>query len=127
MSRTVHHVRSRHRSVPAYWAAGLPAPRTAHTLTELRYSGAELSRARREGRRPRPTRVVRTFTSYRYARAVNQCFWNPYESQARAALRTFRSTARTHLRAAPPGDLVTAAETLDHPPTRHRHRNLWEA
>ncbi|GAB2956011.1 hypothetical protein [Streptomyces heilongjiangensis] len=127
MSRTVHHVRSRHRKVPAYWAAGLPAPWTAHTLTGLRYSGGELSRARREGRRPRPTRVVRAFTSYRYARAVNEHFWDPYESQARAALRAFRTAARTHLRAAPPGGLLTAADLLDHPPTRHRHRNLGEA
>lgn len=129
MSRTVHHVPSRHRTVPAFWSAGLPAPWTAHALTELRYSGAESIRARREGRRAVPTRVVRTFTAYTHARAVNGCFWNTYESGARAALRTFRTAASQQLRAAPPGTLLAAAECLDldHPPTRHRHRNLWEA
>jgi hypothetical protein len=64
-----------------------------------------------------------------YARATNACFGNPYESAARAALRTFRRTARKRLRAVPPGTLLAAVEhlDLDHPPTRHRHRNLWEA
>lgn len=129
MSRTVHHVRSRHRAIPAFWSAGPPAPWTRHALTELRYSAAEMSRARREGRRPVPARVVRAFTAYTYPRAMNECFWNPYESAARAALRSFRTTARKSLRAVPPGTLLAAVEhlDLDHPPTRHRHRNLWEA
>ena len=127
MSRTVHHVPARHRTHPARWAAGLPGPCTAHTLAELRYSHGESARAEREGRRPVPTFVVRTFAAHTYPRALNAVLWSPYESTARAALHTFRQTARKHLRAAPPGTLLAAAEDLDHPPTRHRHRDLWEA
>ncbi|MER7574690.1 hypothetical protein [Streptomyces sp. NPDC126514] len=33
----------------------------------------------------------------------------------------------SQLRAAPAGTLERVVETLDHPPTRHRHRDLWEA
>jgi hypothetical protein len=127
MSRTVHHVPARRRTRPPYWSGGLPGPRTAHTLTELRYSHAESARAAREGRRPVPAFVVRSFAAHTYPRALNTAFWNPYESAARAALRTFRHTARNLLRAAPAGTLLAAAAELDHPPTRHRHRNLWEA
>ena len=122
MSRTVHHVPARHRTHPPYWAAGLSGPCTAHTLPELRYSHAESARAEREGRRPVPT-----FVAHIYPRALNADLWSPYESTARAALHTFRQTAHKHFRAAPPGTLLTAAEDLDHPPTRHRHRDLWEA
>ncbi|WP_329340373.1 hypothetical protein OG866_32910 [Streptomyces sp. NBC_00663] len=127
MSRTVHHVPSRHRILPAFWPLGLPGPWTGNAVAELRYSHAEFSRARREGRRPVPILVVRSFTSYTYSRAMNERRNSPYERRARAALQAFRSAARTHLRAAPAGALSRWAETLDHPPTRHRHRDLWEA
>ncbi|KOG32087.1 hypothetical protein [Streptomyces resistomycificus] len=126
MSRTVHHVPSRHRDNPA-WSRELPGPRTGHALVELRYSRAESADAVRAGRRPLPTQVVRRFAAYTYPRALNEQFSSPYESRARAALQAFRTTARNHLRAAPEGALLAAAEELDHPPTRHRHRDLWEA
>jgi hypothetical protein len=126
MSRTAHHVPSRHRTVPAPWSAGLPGPCTAHELTDLRHARAESWRARGEGRRPVPARVTRSFATYTLARALRGRIRSPYESRARASLSTFRSTARNHLRAAPPGTLLEAAEALDHPPTRHRHRDLWE-
>jgi len=127
MSRTVHHVPSRHRTIPAYESTGPLAPYTAHALTELRYTKAELYRARREARRPVPTRAVRTFAAYAYPRTLGVHFWSPYESTARADLRTFRTAARKLLRAAPQGALLATAENLDHPPTRHRHRDLWES
>ncbi|MFF4354147.1 hypothetical protein [Streptomyces sp. NPDC001530] len=126
MSRTVHHVPIRHRATPAYWSSDLPGPVTAHALTELRYSGEELTSALREGRRPTPAPLVRAFAAYTYPRALNEHVRTPYEATARADLRTFRTTARKLLRAAPPSALLDAAEDLDHPPTRHRHRNLWE-
>ncbi|SEQ53965.1 hypothetical protein SAMN04487983_100620 [Streptomyces sp. yr375] len=127
MSRTVHHIRPRHRVHPAH---GVPSERlladSGHALGELRYSAEELTRARRERRRPLPVPLVRAFRAYTYPRSLNAHIDGPYESRARAALSVFRSTARNHLRAAPPGTLLTAAVDLDHPPTRHRHRNLWE-
>ncbi|WP_128377784.1 hypothetical protein [Streptomyces cavernae] len=126
MSRTVHHVPWRHRTLTAYWPQGLAGPWTAHSLVELRYSEAELRRAQRAGRRPAPALLTRTFASYTFPRAMNERFRDPYESRARAKLRAFRTAARKHLRAAPAGALRTAAEDLDHPPTRHRHRNIWE-
>ncbi|MEU9285322.1 hypothetical protein AB0D57_11490 [Streptomyces sp. NPDC048275] len=126
MSRTVHHVPTRHRTVPAHWSSGLRGPCTDHTLTELRYAREELTNARCEGRRPIPIHLVRTFAAYTYPRALNAQFHTPYESRARADLRSFRTTVRKLLRAAPPEALLDTAETLDHPPTRHRHRNLWE-
>ncbi|MFF0000292.1 hypothetical protein [Streptomyces avermitilis] len=125
MSRTVHHVPTRHRTHPAHWPTGTAGPCTAHTLTDHRYSRQELARAHRAGRRPVPTRADRSFAAYVFPRAVGAHFWSPYESAARADLRTFRTTACKLLRAAPPGTLLTAAEDLDHPPTRHRHRDLW--
>ncbi|WP_406479037.1 hypothetical protein [Streptomyces sp. NBC_01615] len=127
MSRTVHHVPTRHRSAPAYWSSGLPGCVTAHALSELRYSYNELTGALREGRRPAPTPVVRSFAAYVYPRALNEQFRTPYEAAARADLSTFRTTARKLLRAAPSGALLETAEDLDHPPTRHRHRDLWES
>jgi hypothetical protein len=49
----------------------------------------------------------------------------PYESRARAELRAFRTSARKWLHDATDALVLTAGE-LDHPPTRHRHRDLWE-
>ncbi|OPG01289.1 hypothetical protein B1R27_37665 [Streptomyces sp. GKU 895] len=125
MSRTAHHVPSRHRTLPAYWSLGLQGPWTGNDVPELRYTNEELARARREGRRPMPRRVVRGFTSYTYPRAMNGRVFSPYERRARAALQAFRSAARLELRAAPVEELVQWAEELDHPPTRHRHQDLW--
>ncbi|MEV7884841.1 hypothetical protein ACWD3I_18630 [Streptomyces sp. NPDC002817] len=127
MSRTVHHVPNRHRTLPARWPLGLHGPWAGHTVTELRYSGEELARAARERRRPVPRLARRSFTSYTYSRAVNERRYSPYERRARAALQVFRTSARRHLRAAPTDALLLWAEDLDHPPTRHRHRDLWEA
>lgn len=127
MSRTVHHTPNRHRTAPAYWPHGTAGPCTAHALAELRYSRAELSRARREGRRPRPERVVRAFAAYTYPRGLGERWTSPYEKSARAALQVFQVGALHHLRATSADALLAAAETLDHPPTRHRHRDLWEA
>ncbi|WP_327314325.1 hypothetical protein [Streptomyces sp. NBC_01235] len=126
MSRTVHHVRPRHRVHPAHRPAESLGRDTGHRLVELRYSAEELTRARRERRRPVPVPLVRAFCARTFPRSLNARVDGPYESRARAALSVFRSTARNHLRAAPPGALLAAAEELDHPPTRHRHRNLWE-
>ncbi|PBC64351.1 hypothetical protein BKI49_08365 [Streptomyces sp. Tue6028] len=126
MSRTVHHVPAGRRATPPYWTAGLPGPLTAHHLTELRLSGAESARARREGRRAVPYRLVRSFAAYTYPRALDETFHTARESTARAELRAFRTAARKLLHAAPPGELLGTAQDLDHPPTRHRHRNLWE-
>ncbi|PWI19057.1 hypothetical protein DI272_36570 [Streptomyces sp. Act143] len=133
MSRTAHHVPSRHRILPAFWALGLPGPWTGHAMPELRYSHAELARARRGGRRPVPRRVVRSFTSYTYSRALNERTSSPYERRARAALQAFRAAAHRELRAAAADPAATAealprrAEDLDHPPVRHRHRDLRDA
>ncbi|MFD9432525.1 hypothetical protein [Streptomyces sp. NPDC060002] len=127
MSRTVHHVRLRHRVHPDQRPSqrlGLGRD-TGHRLTELRYSARELARARHERRRPLPDPLVRAFRSYTFPRSLNERIAGPYESRARAALSVFRSTARNHLRAAPPGALLAAAEELDHPPTRHRHQDVW--
>lgn len=125
MSRTVHHVRPRYRRHPANVSYGRARLDTGHILTELRYSEQELARSRREGRRPVPTAVVRSFVAYTFPRSLNDDVSGPYESRARAALQVFRTTARARLRAAAPGDLLVTAEELDHPPTRHRHADLW--
>ncbi len=127
MSRTAHHVPSRHRTLPAHWSLGLPGPWTGNAVTELRRPSAESTQARREGRRPVPQTVVRSFTSYTFSRAMNERPSSPYERRARAALQTFRTSALRHLRAAPTAALPLWAEDLDHPPVRHRHRDLWEA
>jgi hypothetical protein len=127
MSRTVHHIRPRHRNhhpVPGstHWAG----MRSGHRLVQLRVTTEESARAPREGRRPRPVAVRCAFTAYTYPRALNAGVDGPYESRARAALAVFRTTARNRLRAAPPGALLDVAEELDHPPTRHRHGNIWD-
>jgi hypothetical protein len=131
MSRTVHHVPDRHRTHRTGWSAGPSGPWTAHTLEDLRYSDAELSRSRATGRRPIPAYLVRTFAAHRYPRATGVRMWDPYEATARARLRTFRRSAHKYLyaatHAATTDALLTVAEDLDHPPTRHRHRNLWES
>ncbi|MFD9395759.1 hypothetical protein ACFWBB_34970 [Streptomyces sp. NPDC060000] len=127
MSRTVHHVRLRHRVHPDQrHSQSLSLSRdTGHRITELRYSAEELARARRERRRPVPDPLVRVFRSYTFPRSLNEQIAGPYESRARAALSVFRSTARNRLRAAPPGALLAVADDLDHPPTRHRHQDVW--
>lgn len=126
MSRTVHHVRPRHRVEPLHLPAGSRRLVTGHCLVELRYTAADLCRARCERRRPTPVPLVRAFRARTFPRSLNAQVDGPYESRARAALAVFRSTARNRLRAAPSGELLATAEELDHPPTRHRHRNLWE-
>ncbi|MET8165343.1 hypothetical protein ACFU6S_17125 [Streptomyces sp. NPDC057456] len=125
MSRTVHHVRLRHRVRPDDRPSQRRGWSTGHRLDELRYSARESARARREGRRPVPVPLVCAFRSYTFPRSLNSPIGGPYESRARAALSVFRSTARNRLRAAPPGALLRAAEELDHPPTRHRHQDVW--
>ncbi|MFE0673755.1 hypothetical protein [Streptomyces sp. NPDC058867] len=127
MSHTAHHVPNRHRSAPPYWPRGTAGPCTAHALVDLRHSHAETARAAREGRRPRPRPVVRSFAAYTWPRALGKRPSGPYETRARAELRAFRGAALRRLRAAPPGALHRVAEELDHPPTRHRHRDLWES
>ncbi|MEU3617899.1 hypothetical protein ABZ725_37120 [Streptomyces sp. NPDC006872] len=126
MSRTVHHVRPRHRLHPAYRPYALAGTIVGHRLSDLRYSAQELTRARRERRRPVPDPLVHAFRAHTYPRSLNEKVDGPYESRARAALSVFRSTARNRLRAAPPGALLSVAEELDHLPTRHRHANLWD-
>ncbi|MDQ0962608.1 hypothetical protein QFZ66_006486 [Streptomyces sp. B4I13] len=125
MSRTVHHVPPRHRVEPLGLPVGGGHLVTGHRLAELRYRAADLTRARREGRRPTPVLLVRAFRAHTFPRSLNEKVDGPYERRARAALAVFRSTARNRLRAAPPGALLAEAEELDHPPTRHRHQNLW--
>ncbi|MDX3803292.1 hypothetical protein [Streptomyces sp. AK04-3B] len=125
MSRTVHHVPLRHRVEPLELFDQGRHLATGHFLVELRYRAADLTRARRERRRPAPVLLVRAFRAHTFPRSLNEQVDDPYERRARAALAVFRSTARNRLRAAPPGALLAAAEELDHPPTRHRHRNLW--
>ncbi|MGW0915015.1 hypothetical protein ACWD1Z_25180 [Streptomyces sp. NPDC002784] len=127
MSRTVHHVPGRQRTGPPYWPQGIAGPCTRHSLAELRYTRRELAQAAREGRRARPRPLLRSFAAYRYPRGLGERGVSPYESRARAGLRSFRVTAVKQLRAASAGTLERVAETLDHPPTRHRHRDLWEA
>ncbi|MFJ4696149.1 hypothetical protein [Streptomyces sp. NPDC088766] len=127
MSRTVHHIRLRHRNHhPAPGSVGWAGLRSGHRLVQLRITFEESARARREGRRPRPVPVHRAFTAHTWPRSLNAGVDGPYESRARAALAVFRTTARNRLRAAPPGALLDAADDLDHPPTRHRHRNIWD-
>ncbi|WP_062649588.1 hypothetical protein [Streptomyces maremycinicus] len=126
MSRTVHHVRPRHRVRPDDRPSRRQGWSTGHRLGELRYSAGESARALRERRRPVPLPLVRVFRSHTFPRSLNAEIDGPYESRARAALSVFRSTARNRLRAAPPGALLAVAEDLDHPPTRHRHRNVWD-
>lgn len=126
MSRTVHHVRPRHRVDPGGLSAQGRGWSTGHRLGELRYEAAEMARGRREGRRPVPVPLVRAFCCRTFPRSLNAGIEGPYESRARAALSVFRSTARNRLRAAAPGALLAAAEELDLPPTRHRHRNVRE-
>ncbi|MER6563681.1 hypothetical protein ABT300_39375 [Streptomyces sp. NPDC001027] len=126
MSRTVHHVPPRHRVEPLHLQDGGRRLVTGHCLVELRYRAADLTRARRERRRPTPVPLVREFRARTFPRSLNARIDGPYERRARAALAVFRSTSRNRLRAAPSGALLATAEDLDHPPTRHRHRNLWE-
>ncbi|MEV4231768.1 hypothetical protein AB0J81_32765 [Streptomyces bobili] len=127
MSRTVHHIRPRHRNHhPAPWSTHWAGLRSGHRLVQLRFTREESARAPREGRRPRPVPVRSAFTAYTYPRSLNAGVDGPYESRARAALAVFRTTARNRLRAAPPGALLDIADDLDHPPTRHRHGNLWD-
>ncbi|MEV5487273.1 hypothetical protein AB0L47_04470 [Streptomyces bobili] len=127
MSRTVHHIRPRHRNHhPAPWSTHWAGLRSGHRLVQLRFTSVESARAQREGRRPRPVPVRSAFTAYTYPRSLNAGVDGPYESRARAALAVFRTTARNRLRAAPPGALLDIAADLDHPPTRHRHGNIWD-
>ncbi|MFD4573771.1 hypothetical protein ACFWNK_35925 [Streptomyces sp. NPDC058417] len=127
MSRTVHHVRPRHRNHhPAPWSTRWAGLRSGHRLTALRRTVRETARARREGRRPLPVPVDRAFVAHTYPRSLNAGVDGPYEVRARAALAVFRAGARNRLRAAPPGGLLALAEELDFPPTRHRHRNIWD-
>ncbi|MFD5270937.1 hypothetical protein [Streptomyces sp. NPDC058335] len=127
MSRTVHHIRPRHRNHhPAPWSTRWAGLRSGHRLVQLRVTTQESARAPREGRRPRPVPVRCAFTAHTYPRSLNAGVDGPYESRARAALAVFRTTARNRLRAAPPGALLDVAEDLVHPPTRHRHRNIWD-
>jgi hypothetical protein len=123
MSRTVHHVPLKHRATS--WWPTYPGPWTAHALTELRYSYAELHESRHVGRRPIPRRIVRGFASYEYprARGVPVSSRADGEATARAALRGFCTSALKGLRAA--NDLLETAEDLDHPRTRHRHGDVW--
>ncbi|MBT2504497.1 hypothetical protein J7I98_01030 [Streptomyces sp. ISL-98] len=122
MSRTTHHTPLKHRKT-SWWSRGSGGPWTAHTLTDLRYSYADLSKALRTGRRPTPSRRMRTFASYEYPRAAGTPIrgQREHESRARAALRLFATRARKELRTSP-----TTAEDLDHPPTRHRHTCIWQ-
>ncbi|MBT2397741.1 hypothetical protein [Streptomyces sp. ISL-100] len=123
MSRTAHHTPLKHRDT-SWWSTG-SAPCTswtAHAVTDLRYSNAELRAAHRAGRRPTPDRLTHTLTAYTFPRASGTPITgrSEHETQARAALHRFTTRARKQLRAS-----STTAEDLDHPPTRHRHACIW--
>ncbi len=71
---------------------------------------------------------MRSFAAYRHPRGLGAWVTSGREPEAaaRAALRTFRTAAVKDLRAAGADGLLTQAQDLDYPPTRHRHSTLWE-
>ncbi|MEW1636053.1 hypothetical protein AB0469_18480 [Streptomyces sp. NPDC093801] len=123
MSRTAHHV-PHHRTphgIRLRSLRGVPwgeyprnHPERSHTLTGLRYTPAELARAGREGRRPRPAEVGRSFAVYAYC-----CAWIHRSRYVKTAAALDERAARARLRT----DLRKALfdEEADIRPVRHRH------
>lgn len=89
MSRTVHHVRLKHRRGRAkgYWSS--------HQITDLRYSAAVMAEATRAARRPHPEWSVQSRVFDRWPRATND---PEYGYLQRIATRQRRCHDRTALR-----------------------------
>lgn len=146
MSRTVHHVvykrrhstLERNREYEELIASGgncwmsyhrLFTTMEWHSLSDLRYSAAELAKAEREGRRPRPQQRRHHLEAYTYPRTcglrVIGGISNRQERGLRAADRAMDRKARQALRGAQ--DAVEAAWDMEFPDPRHRHFGVWDS
>ncbi|WP_328946254.1 hypothetical protein OG259_37165 [Streptomyces sp. NBC_00250] len=129
MARTAHHIPGSRR-----WPANETAPGgpwRSLVLRDLRYSAACLSEATHGGSRPRPRAIRRSVAVYRWPRFnrdADVARWSA--QQERGARMRLRTQAGLLLRLVntPDGVLtLSAAETVDVPPARHRHGSLWFA
>jgi hypothetical protein len=146
MSRTVHHIvytrrrstQERNREYEELIASGgncwmsyhpLFTTMEWHTLYDLRYSAAEVAKAERDGRRPRPTKLRHRLEAYEYPRSyglrVIGGISNRQERGLRAADRVMDRRVRQMLRGAQ--DAVEAAWDVDFPDPRHRHFGVWDS
>lgn len=131
MSRTAHHPIPR-RLEEAGGSAFSGAPWRSVRCFDLRYNARVLAEAAREGRRPRPRRIVRRVDVYAWGRHL-AC---DGEIGAAAALAEGRERMRlrvgvVRVRAVVHGSAaggfdVTAAESVDIPPARHRRNGLYQ-
>ncbi|GCD94688.1 hypothetical protein EHYA_02357 [Embleya hyalina] len=132
MSRTAHHPIPRRLERGRGSDCSSGGPWRSVRCFDLRYSGRVLAEAAREGRRPRPRRIVRRVDVYAWGRYLA----SDREVGTAAALAEGRE--RTRLRAgvvpvramvngsAAGGLDVTAAEWVDLPPARHRRNGLYQ-
>lgn len=100
-----------------------------HSLYGLRYSAAEVAKAEREGRRPRPQQRRHRLEAYTYPRTyglrVIGGISNRQERGLRAADRVRDRKVRAVLRGAQ--DAVEAAWDIEFPDPRHRHFGVWDS
>ncbi|MGW1882622.1 hypothetical protein [Streptomyces sp. NPDC001970] len=123
MSRTAHHIPSRHDDLGRTWEERHRARAIrALALSSLRYDRREETLAGAEGRRARPQLVRTGFAIYTYDRAHRSARTgfaaNRAERSARRSVRLRCAEIRRTHRAG-------GATDLDVPQTRHRHGALW--
>lgn len=144
MARTVHHIvwqhmtandHSRHTGMPCEgtgWRRNCSYRGPLNTLSDLRYSAADLTAAARDGHRPSPARVTRTVQHTSYVALWTDNigeYCNAEERAARTRTRDRLRHALGHANAAlSDGDWdAFDDEAFDVPPTRHRGSARWIA
>jgi hypothetical protein len=145
MSRTVHHVRYKHRdSTKTKHATQAEIVESGgnwvryhqlfttmewHSLYGLRYSAAALAKAERGGHRPRPESRRHRLEAYTYPRTYNVRvvggISNRQERALRAADRAWDRKARQVLRGSQ--DATEDAWDVEFPDPRHRHYGVWDS
>lgn len=129
MSRTAHHPIPR-RLEEASESAFSEGPWRSVRCFDLRYSARVLAEAAREGRRPRPRRIVRRVDVYAWGRYLASdgeigAAAALAEGRERMRLRAGVVLVRAVVNSSAAGGLdVTAAESVDIPPARHRRDGL---
>ncbi|MEU8433861.1 hypothetical protein AB0F18_13230 [Streptomyces sp. NPDC029216] len=128
MSRTAHH--TPHRQTPfgierhAEHASDRPwreylrnLPWRRHTVHDLRYSAAEIALAEKEGRRPQPRQIRRSFEIFAYCCAFSDGITEDANLEERTARRRLRNELRLALHDA----------DTDITPARHRYSAHWDS
>lgn len=144
MSRTVHHVRYKHRDstkFEAEWQAEVEAAEfpyvlrrrrffyneERHWIRALRYSAAILAEAAARGDRPRPEEVSRRLESYAYPRTHGLRYIGFFANRQERGLRAADRAVAQQVRHVVHSSGFDAAWDVDWQDPRHRHFAVWDS